>query len=119
MPEGTEQVTQAEQKTEQATSAATTAAAETAQHVEQAKEQTTAAAASAPSTAIEDTLKGVTDILGRVEVELKRSNDIAEKAVKTTAAAPAQSAKPAIEVAKPKEEVRYIRRNGRKVARKS
>lgn len=111
MPEGTEQVTQAEQTTDSAVQ-------QTAEKVEEAAQATTQAAQTAPTAGIEDVLKGVTDVLKDVKAELQRSNEIATKATKESVKPAAAAAATSVEVTKPKEEVRYVRRHGRKVARK-
>lgn len=87
-------------------------------NVESAISDVTKAVADAPNKAIEDLLLSVKDVLGGVTEQLKRANDIAEKALPSTPEPEIPSTpEPQVEVPTPKPQTRTVRRNGRKVTK--
>lgn len=79
------------------------------ENIQDAITDVTKAAVDAPNAAMEELLVSVKDVLGGVQAELKRANDLAEKAIPTSA--------PDVEVPAPETPKRTVRRNGRKIVR--
>lgn len=84
--------------------------------VQDAIENVSEAATDAPNKAMEELLTSVKGVLEGVTAQLKRANDLAEKAV--TPAEPTPAPEPEVEVEVPKPQERKIRRNGRKITRR-